>query len=181
MRAASILLMRRAVSDVAVHDDQRGAILGVLKSAERTGQHVEIVCVANPRHIPAVSDKTRGHVFRKGQGSVAFDRDAVVVVDPAEIRESQVSGKRGSLAGDAFHHASISAERVDVEVEKILEAGAVVTRGQPLPGDCHAHAGGDALAERPCGGLHSRSPAVLRMSRAAAIQLPKRFDGVQWH
>ncbi len=62
---------------------------------------------------------------------------------------------RGSFAGDAFHHAAISAKRVDVEVEKILEPWAVVTRGQPLPGNGHAYAGGDALAERSCGGLHS--------------------------
>src|SRR5271166_6485980 len=165
----SILLMGRAVSDVAVHDDERGAILGVMKSAERTGQHVEVVCVSNSRHVPAVTDKTRGHVFRKRQGSVAFDRDVVVVVDPAEIRKSQVSSERCRLAGDAFHHASIPAKRVNVEVEQVLEAWAVITRRQPLPADGNADAGGDTLAERARGGLDARRPAVLGMSRTAAV------------
>ena len=37
VRAAGILLVRRAVADVAVHDDQRGPIVGVLKGSECAG------------------------------------------------------------------------------------------------------------------------------------------------
>ena len=117
----------------------------------------------------------------KVRACVAFDRDVIVVVNPAQIRELQVPGKRGGLAGDALHHASVSAKRVDVEVEEILEARAVVTLRQPLPADSHAHAGGQALAKRPCCGFHARRPAVLRMSRTTAAQLSKGLDGVQWH
>ena len=92
-----------------------------------------------------------------------------------------MSGDRGSLARDAFHHASISAQGVDVEVEQVLKARAVVTRSQPLPGNRHAHAGGDALAERSRCGLDARRPAVFRMSRAAAIHLAKCLDRLHRH
>ncbi len=83
--AAGILFVRGAIADVAVHDDQRRAIVRALKVAERAGQHIEVICVTHPRHVPAIADKARGHVFSKSQRSVAFDRDVVVVVNPAEI------------------------------------------------------------------------------------------------
>src|SRR5271157_4291388 len=92
-----------------------------------------------------------------------------------------MAGEGGGLAGDAFHHASISAKRVDIEVDQVLEARTVVSRGQPLPGNSHANACGDALAERSRGGFNARRPAVLRMPRTPAIQLPECLDGVQWH
>jgi len=78
--SAGILFVRRSVSDVAVNDDQCRAVLRVLKISERAGQHLKIVCIADSRHIPAVGDKTRGHVLSKRQGSVALDRDAVVEI-----------------------------------------------------------------------------------------------------
>ena len=85
MGATGVLLVRSAIADVAIHDDQRRAIVRTLKVVERAGQHIEVICVTHPRHIPAIADKARGHVFAKGQRSVAFDRDVVVVVNPAEI------------------------------------------------------------------------------------------------
>ena len=83
--ATGVLLVRSAIADVAIHDDQRRAIVRTLKVVERAGQHIEVICVTHPRHVPAIADKARGHVFAKGQRSVAFDRDVVVVVNPAEI------------------------------------------------------------------------------------------------
>jgi hypothetical protein len=82
---AGILLVRRTVPDMAVHDDQRRTVFAILKGSECAGKHLEIVCVANPRDIPSVSDEARGHVLGEGQGSVAFNRDVVVVIDPAQI------------------------------------------------------------------------------------------------
>src|SRR5262249_16788156 len=90
-----------------------------------------------------------------------------------------MSGEGGGFVRDAFHHATISAQRVDVEVEKVLKAGAVITGSQPLTGNSHTDTGRDTLAERSRGGLAARSPAVFRMSWTAAIQLAESFDGVQ--
>ena len=88
--------------------------------------------------------------------------------------------ERCSLAGDPLHHASISAKRVDVEIKQ-FEAGAVVSRGKPLPRDGHPNAGRNALAERSRCALDARCPAILGMAGAAAIQLPECFQGVQRH
>ena len=60
---ARVLLVGRTIGDVAVHDDQRGPIGGRVEGAERAPQHVEIVGIADPRHIPAVCDEARRHVF----------------------------------------------------------------------------------------------------------------------
>ena len=109
MRPAGILFVRRAVSDVTIDNNQGGPILAVLKGSERTAEHFEVIRIADTRHIPAVRDKPRSHVLGEGQRSVAFDRDVVVVVNPAKIREPKVSRKRSSLAGYSFHHAAIAA------------------------------------------------------------------------
>jgi len=74
MGPARILFVRSTVSDVAVHNNQRRPVLGIQKSSECAGQHIEIVCVANPGNVPPVADKTCGYVFAKGQRSLAFDR-----------------------------------------------------------------------------------------------------------
>src|SRR5215471_10039370 len=89
-----------------------------------------------------------------------------------------MSCKRGYFAGDAFHHATIAAQRIHVEIEQI-EAGAIVTSREPLAGDGHAHAGSGSLTERSGSCLDARGPAVFRMARTSAVQLPKGLDRIQ--
>src|SRR5215470_6567815 len=160
--------MRRSVSDVTVDNDQRGSVFGVLEGAEGASQHLKIIRIANTCDIPPICNKTRGDVFGKRERCVAFDRDVVVVVNPAEIGEPPVAGERGCLTGDSFHHAPISAQSIHVEIKEIFESGSVVTSRQPLPGSGDAYAGSNALSERTSCGLHARCPPVLRMSWAAA-------------
>ena len=142
----------------------------VLKGSEGPGQHLEIVGVADTGYVPPVADETGGHVFGESQSGVAFDGDAVVVVNPAEIGQAQVAGEGRGLAGDAFHHASISAKCIDIEVEQ-FEGGPVVSRGKPLPRNGHADAGRHALAERSGCGLDAGCPAIFGVAGTAAIQL----------
>jgi hypothetical protein len=54
---------------------------------------VGIVGVTNPQNIPSVTQKPRRHVFREGDACVPFDRDVIVIVDPAEIVQVQVGGQ----------------------------------------------------------------------------------------
>ena len=84
-------LGRRAVRDVAVDDDERRPIRGLLERGERTRQRVEIVGVADAQDIPAVAEKTRGDIFGEGEPGIAFDGDLVVVVDPAQIRKREMA------------------------------------------------------------------------------------------
>ena len=175
-----VLLVGSAIADVAVDDDEGRPALGPGRGLVRTIEHLEIVGIAHPADVPAVGDEARGHVLAEGEVGMPLDRDLVVVVDPDEIVELEVAGEGGRFVGDALHHAAVAGEGVDAMREQ-LEARLVVARGQPLRCDGHAHAGRDALTERPRGRLDARGPAVLRMAGAAAVELPEAFDVVEGH
>src|SRR5207253_5310699 len=81
---------------------------------------------------------------------------------------------------DSFHHAAIAAQRVDAVI-KHVEAGTIKVRRLPARSYRHADAGGNALAQRSRRGLDAGSPAILRVSRTAAVELAKTFDVVERH
>ena len=147
-------------------------------TASASSMRLDVVGVADPQHVPAVADEARGHVLGEGDARVAFDGDVVVVVDPAEVVEAEMAGQRRRLGADALHHAAVAADRVDVVVED-LEARAVVAAGEPFPGDRHADAGGDALAQRAGGGLDAGDPVIFRMARRLAVELAEVADVVE--
>ena len=149
-----------------------------LERLERAAEHLAVVGVADARDVPAVADEARGDVLGERQARAALDRDVVVVVDPAEVREPEVAGQRGGLGRDALHHVAVAAERVDVVVEELV-AGAVEVRGLPVAGDRHADGGRHALAERTGRRLDARRPAVLRVARAARVDLAEALDVVE--
>jgi hypothetical protein len=70
VRRARVLLVRRAVRDVTVDDDQRRAIGGVREGRERALEHLQIVGIADARDVPAVADESRGHVVAVRQRGV---------------------------------------------------------------------------------------------------------------
>ena len=111
---------------------------------------------------------------------VAFDGDVVVVVDPAEVVEAEMAGQRRRFRRDAFHHAAVAADGIDVVVEDV-EARPVVAAGQPLLRDGHADAGGDALPERAGGGLDARDPVIFGMAGRLAVELAEAADVVERH
>ena len=49
-----------------------------------------------------------------------------------------MAGEGSSFGRDAFHHAAVTAQGVDVEVDEILEARPVILGGQPPPANGHA-------------------------------------------
>ena len=165
-------LVRRAVADVAVDDDQRRSPLLALELLEGGGDQVGVVGVADPGDVPAVAHEAGGDVVVVGEVGFAVDRDVVVVVDPAEVVELEVTGDRGGFVGDALHQAAVAGDRVDVEVEEVRAvAGAL-----PLGGDRHPDRGGDALAERAGGRLDAGGPAVLGVAGSARVELAEAFD-----
>src|SRR5438093_5343314 len=87
-------------------------------------------------------------------------------------------GQRCRFRGNAFHHAAISANSIDVVIED-PEPGPVVTAGKPLLSDGHPHARGDALSERAGRGLDSRDPVVLGVTRCFTIELAETPDVVE--
>ncbi len=70
---------------MAVHDDERGTIRGLLERSEARANHVQIVSVGDTRDVPAVGGETRADILGKRKWRTALDRDPVAVVDPAEV------------------------------------------------------------------------------------------------
>ena len=175
-----VLLVRRTVADVAVEDDERGAALRLPEHLERVLDAIDVVGVADAQDVPAVGEEPGGDVLGEGDAGVAFDGDVVVVVDPAEIVEAEVAGEGRRLRRDALHQAAVAADGVDVVVED-LEARPVVAVGEPLLGDGHADAGGDALAERAGRRLDAGDPVVLGMPGRLAVELAEPADVVERH
>jgi len=175
---ARVLLRRRPVADVAVDDDERGAVVRIAERLERAVEHLEIVGVPHARDVPAVGDEARRHVLGEREARAPLDRDPVVVVDPAEVRQAEVAGERRGLRRDPLHHAAVAGQRVHVVVEQ-LDARTVVARREPAAADRHPDARRHALPQRPGGGLDAGRPAILGMAGALALELAEAPDIVE--
>ncbi len=116
-----------------------GTSSGASKRRDRLGDPLGVVGVADPRHVPAIGEKARRDIVAEGEIRVTFDRDAVAVVNPAQVAEHQMTGERGGLARDALHHVAVAADRINVVVEH-REVGPIEMLRQPALGDRHADA-----------------------------------------
>src|SRR5262249_27726240 len=114
-----VLLVRRAVADMTVHDDQSRAIVCHLKGGERPSQHLEVVSVTDTKDIPSVGDEPGCDIVAERQVGMSFYRDSIVVIDPAEVRNLKVSGERSGLLGDSFHKAAVAGNGVYVIVDHV--------------------------------------------------------------
>src|SRR5436305_10497397 len=110
---------------MAIHDDQGGPVFGLQKIDAGIRKRVEIVSVVYVSDVPAIPEKPFADIFSERNISRTIERHAIVVVDPAQIREFQMSGERRRLGAYAFHHVAIAAHGIDVVIEN-LKAGAVV-------------------------------------------------------
>ncbi len=178
MRRRGIVLVRRAVADVAVEDDEGRPALGAAEDVDRVLDARGVVGITDAQHVPAVAQEARRNILGEGDLRLAFDGDVVVVVDPAQVVEAEMAGERGGLGGDSLHHAAIAAHRVDVVVED-REVRTIEVVGEPGLGDRHADAGGDALAERPGRGLHAGYPVIFGMAGCLAVELAEAADVVE--
>src|SRR3974390_1021164 len=159
-----------AVANVTIKNDEGRAIRGLAKNGQRVLNPVDVVGVAHAENVPTVTEKSCRDVLRKGDARIAFDRDVIVVIDPAEVVQGEMARQRRCFGSHALHHAAIAANRVDV-VAKDLEVGAFVTVGEPRLGYGHAYARRDTLPEWSSCGLDPRNQAVLGMTRSLAAEL----------
>jgi hypothetical protein len=79
-----------------------------------------------------------------------------------------VAGERRGLGGDALHQVAVGHDAVDPVVDDVV-AGAVELGGEPLGGQRHADAVGEALPERAGGGL---DPSSRKFSGWPAVASP---------
>src|SRR4030095_11873351 len=157
---------------MAVQNNERGPAFRQLEYRERLFDSGNVIGIADSNNVPAVGEKARGHVFGECDVRVPFDADVIVVPNPAEIIQTEMTGERGSFGSNAFHHATVTADGVDVVVED-FKTWFVVWWGEPFLGNGHANAGRDTLSERAGGGFHSRDPMIFRMAWRFAVELPK--------
>ena len=125
--------------------------------------------------VPAISEKPFGDVFSERNVSRTVERHAIVVVDPAQVGQLQMSGEGCCLGAYAFHHVAIAAHGVDVVI-KNLKAGTVVVRCQPVRSDSHSHAVAHSLAERSGCRLDAPSNSVFRVPRRSTVDLPEPLN-----
>src|SRR5262249_263193 len=114
MRFRGVLLVRRAVADVAVKYDEGVAPLVLPKDIECVLDAIDIVRIAQSQDVPTVRQKPGRDVFCKGNIRVPFDGDAVVVVNPAEIVEAEMCGQGCSFGRNTLHHATVPAYGINL-------------------------------------------------------------------
>src|SRR5206468_11994974 len=163
------------VADVTVQDEEGGSALGLPEDLQGALNAIDVVGVSHPQDVPSVTQEAGRNVFRERDARVPLDGDVIVVVDPAEVIQAQVTRQGRGLGGDALHHAAVAANRIDMVVENI-EARPVVALGEPLLTDGHAHAGSHSLPERTAGSLDAGNPVILRVPRGLAIRLTEMPD-----
>ena len=168
-------LGRRAEADDGAAGDQAGAV-GCLRLGDRGGDRLGVVAVDPPR-IPAAGLEPPQLVDRIRQRQRTVDRDAVVVEQHREARQPQMAGERDRLLADTFHEVAVGRDDIGAVVDHV---GAEFRRQMPL-GDRHADGVGEALPERPGGGLDARHMAVLGVAGGDRAQLAEALDLADGH
>ena len=178
MGGAGVVLMRGAIADMTLDDDQGRHVVVRRKVSIACANRSRIVGVADALHVPAIGEETRRDIVAESQIRVALDRDPVAVVDPAKIAEHLVTGERGRFARHTLHHVAVAAYDINVVVEhRVIRP--IEMLSQPAPGERHADAVAAALPERASRCLDSRCQVVFGMAGAFAAELPKPLDIVE--
>ena len=109
MRREIVLLLRAAVADMRVNQDQ-GRLVGFrLRLHDGRRDVLHVIALQHYAGVPAIAFETLLHVFGEAKVRAARERDAVLVVKRDELTQLQMSGKRCRFLGDAFHQAAIAA------------------------------------------------------------------------
>ena len=168
-------LRRRAETDPGLADDQGRTPVGTDRLGKPGVALGKVVGIGDPEHPPAVGGETGADILAEGEIGVAFNGDAVVVVEDHQFVERQRAGQRGGLGGAPLHHAAVAADHMDLVGDQtgFVQPGA----GGEIPvGDRHADRRGESAAERPGGHIHSGGMSELRMSRRQTSPLPEVAD-----
>ncbi len=103
VRVGGVLLVRAAPRDVGPHDDERRAVGDALRLRDCVIDRVQIVAIGDALHVPAVGLEPLGGVVGEREVGGAVDRDAIVVVEPDQLAELQMTRERARLVRDALH------------------------------------------------------------------------------
>ena len=108
---------------------------------------------------------------------LAVNGGVVVVEQHGQAGQFQPAGQADRFVADTLHQATVAGHNPGAVVDQsVAEAGVDVALRHS-----HADGRGQALAQRPGGGLDARGVAVLRMPRCVGAQLPKIPDLLHRH
>lgn len=96
--------------------------------------------------------------------------DTVVIVDGNEVTKLQVTGHRGSFAGNTFHSTAITEEAVGVVVEEVI-AGLVECTSSLSLGNGKTNGVGETLTERTSGDLNTGGVVSFGVTGSLAVKL----------
>jgi hypothetical protein len=168
-------LGRRAEADGGAAADQHRAFGFGDGGADRLPHFLGVVAVDVADHQPAVGLEATRRVVGEPAGDIAVDGDAVVVPEGDQLVQAEAAGQRTGFVRDTFHQAAVAEEHPGAVVDD-GEAVAVEAVGQHLLGQRHAHRVGEALAQRPGGGFHTRRFTGLRMPGGLRVQLAEALQ-----
>src|SRR5215467_13600722 len=66
VRRTGVLLVRCAIGDMTVDHDQGWPICSVFERGKGAFEHLYVVGVTHPRHVPAIADEPGGNVIAEG-------------------------------------------------------------------------------------------------------------------
>ena len=78
---------------MTVENNECGAAFRLPEDPERLFDTIDVVRIADSQDIPSVRNESCLNVFGERNAGVAFDRDVIVVVDPAQVVEPEMSGE----------------------------------------------------------------------------------------
>src|ERR1017187_4409071 len=172
-------LVGRSTSNGGVDHDQRRARVG-LGGGNGLVDAVDVgVAAVDLLYVPTVGLEAFAHVFAEVQRGGTVERDLVVVVQPDQLAQLEVTGQRGGLVGDAFHHVAVADQRIGSVVDDGV-SWPVVAAGQKT--FCHGHADGigRALPERSSGGFDARRAQRLGVARGARAPSTRKPWASTW-
>ncbi len=166
-----------AESDLGGGDDQ-GGLAGFSLGCGNGSRDLGVVMTVDLLHMPAGGNKAALNILGPGQVGLAFDGDAVAVVDVDQITQLEVACQSSSLVADPLLQAAVAHQGIDRMVDR-LEISGIETLGSHLGGDGHADAVGKTLPQRPGGNLNADGVAEFGMAGGLAAPLTEVLQLVQ--
>jgi len=121
-------------------------------------------------HAVSPSVSSRQHALGIELAVDHTNGNVVVIVNGNQVTQLQVTGGRGSLAGNALHSAAITKKHVSVVVDQ-LEAGLVEDGCSMRLRNCKANSVGETLTKRASGDFNTGSVMRLGVAGSDAIDL----------
>ena len=175
MRFFAALAVRRPETDHRAAGDQRRPVAAA-GPFDGGCDGFGIVAV-DPAGRPSGGLEPCELVIRARQRRRAVDRDFVVVEQHDQAIEPEMAGQRDRLVAEALHQAAVACDHIGEVIDAVVAEARI---HQPF-GERHADCRGDALPERPGGGLDARRVAILGMSRRLRSPLPEGLELVRRH